>query len=234
VPRDMFGDLVRPSIGLGTKRGYTLPVSILIHAIAIMTPIVAPLAATRLMPLPSNLAFVLALPSPPPAPTPPPPMSHEPPRVLPDVVATRAPVVAPQGITPEPPTAITAQLGAAGLPSRPLGTFRAMTPPPRVAGPPPVPVRVGGDIRAPRKIKDVAPVYPPLARSARVQGSVIIEAVIGTDGHVKDSRVLRSIPLLDQAALDAVRAWQYTPPTLNGNPIEVVMTATITFALDAR
>ncbi|HET9833220.1 MAG TPA: energy transducer TonB, partial [Vicinamibacterales bacterium] len=64
------------------------------------------------------------------------------------------------------------------------------------------PVRVGGPIAPPRKVKDVRPVYPPIAQSARVQGVVIIEATIGPDGHVAEARVLRSIPLLDQAALD--------------------------------
>ena len=59
------------------------------------------------------------------------------------------------------------------------------------------------------------------------------KAIIGADGRVRGSRVLRSIPLLDQAALDAVREWRYTPPTLNGAPIEVIMTATVTFALGA-
>ena len=67
-------------------------------------------------------------------------------------------------------------------------------------------------------MKNVNPVYPPIAQSARVQGIVIIEATIGPDGRVKDAKVLRSIPLLDQAALDAVKQWQFTPTLLNGVP----------------
>jgi protein TonB len=90
---------------------------------------------------------------------------------------------------------------------------------------------VGGNISAPRKIKDVKPVYPPIAQSARVQGIVIIEATIGVDGHVTDARVLRSIPLLDQAALDAVRQWQFTPTLLNGAPTPIVMSMTVNFTL---
>ena len=81
------------------------------------------------------------------------------------------------------------------------------------------------------KTKDVAPVYPPIAQSARVQGVVIIEAMIGPNGKVQDARVLRSIPLLDQAALDAVRQWEFTPTLLNGVPVPVIMTVTVQFTL---
>ena len=96
---------------------------------------------------------------------------------------------------------------------------------------PTAPVRVGGNIKTPTKTKDVKPVYPPIAQSARVQGVVIIEATIGPDGRVKDAKVLRSIPLLDQAALDAVKQWQFTPTLLNGVPVPVIMTVTVNFTL---
>ena len=90
--------------------------------------------------------------------------------------------------------------------------------PPPPPPPPAAPVRVGGNIKPPMKTKDVRPVYPPIAQSARVQGVVIIEATIGPDGKVQDARVLRSIPLLDAAALDAVKQWEFTPTLLNGVP----------------
>jgi len=91
------------------------------------------------------------------------------------------------------------------------------------------PVRVGGQIKPPTKIKDVKPVYPAIAQSARVEGVVIIEATIGPEGKVEDAKVLRSVPLLDQAALDAVRQWEFTPTLLNGVPVPVVMTVTVRF-----
>jgi len=75
------------------------------------------------------------------------------------------------------------------------------------------------------------PVYPPIAESARVQGVVIIEATIGVDGTVTDAKVLRSIPLLDQAALDAVRQWRYTPTLVEGTAVPVIMTVTVNFTL---
>jgi len=90
-------------------------------------------------------------------------------------------------------------------------------------------VHVGGQIKAPTKIKDVKPVYPAIAQSARVGGTVTIEATIGPDGKVIDTKVVRSIPMLDQAALDAVRQWEYTPALLNGKPVPVVINVTINF-----
>jgi protein TonB len=92
-------------------------------------------------------------------------------------------------------------------------------------------IRVGGKVRPPTKIKDVKPVYPDAAKAAKVAGLVIIEATIGATGKVVDARVLRSVPMLDQAALDAVRQWEFTPTLLNGAPVPVVMTVTINFKL---
>ena len=91
------------------------------------------------------------------------------------------------------------------------------------------PVRIGGQIKPPTKIKDVKPVYPAIAQSARVAGAVTIEATIGFDGKVVDAKVVHSIPLLDQAALDAVRQWEYSPTLLNGVPVSVLVTVTIKF-----
>jgi TonB family protein len=90
-------------------------------------------------------------------------------------------------------------------------------------------VRPGGRIMEPKKIKDVQPVYPAIAQSARVSGVVTIEATIGSDGKVIDAKVVHSVPLLDQAALDAVRQWEYLPTMLNGVPVPVLVTVTINF-----
>ena len=115
------------------------------------------------------------------------------------------------------------------------GAAAAAPPPPPPPPPPPGwaegAIRVGGQIRPPAKLKDVAPVYPPIAESARVQGVVILETIIGADGKVQDARILRSIPLLDQAALDAVKQWEFTPTLLNGSPVAIVMTVTVQFTL---
>lgn len=90
---------------------------------------------------------------------------------------------------------------------------------------------VGGNVREPRRIGGAVPVYPELARRAHVQGKVMLECVIDTDGRVTDLRVVSGHPLLTGAALDAVRGWTYTPTTLNGRPIRVILNVTVTFGL---
>jgi protein TonB len=74
-------------------------------------------------------------------------------------------------------------------------------------------------------------VYPAAAQDAKVQGVVILETLIGVDGKITNARVLRSVPMLDQAALDAVMQWEFTPTRLNGQPVPVLMTVTVQFTL---
>lgn len=95
----------------------------------------------------------------------------------------------------------------------------------------PPPLRVGEGIVEPRKLHSVPPVYPELARQARVQGTVVLECTISPEGRVTDVRVLRGVPLLDEAARDAVRQWVYTPTLLDGRPVPVIMTVTVNFRL---
>jgi TonB family protein len=95
----------------------------------------------------------------------------------------------------------------------------------------PQPIRVGGEIKPPIQTKRVTPPYPSEAQAAGVQGIVIMEVTIDADGKVTDVRVLRSIPLLDQAAIDAVRQFEYTPTIVNGVAVPVLMTVTVNFTL---
>jgi len=95
------------------------------------------------------------------------------------------------------------------------------------------PMRVGGDVRQPIKTRDVRPAYPAQAQTDRVQGVVIIEAIIDQSGSVANARILRSIPALDEAALSAVSQWQFTPTVVNGGPVAVLMTVTVNFTLQA-
>jgi protein TonB len=144
-----------------------------------------------------------------------------------------APVEVPQEIKPEPIDTNFDRGGVeGGIPGGVVGGVvgglpEAPPPPP----PPAAPVRVGGQIKPPTKTKHVNPQYPTIAQSARVQGVVIIEAIIGPNGKVQDAKVLRSIPLLDQAALEAVKQWEFTPTLLNNNPVPVIMTVTVQFTL---
>jgi protein TonB len=103
---------------------------------------------------------------------------------------------------------------------------------PEAPAPPPTEaVRVGGNIKEPKKVKNVNPAYPEIAKQARVQGVVILECTISPQGKVADVKVLRGIPLLDAAAIDAVKQWVYTPTLLNGVPVPVIMTVTVNFRI---
>jgi TonB family protein len=137
----------------------------------------------------------------------------------------------------------TAGPGAAGAPSGlPVLSGRGLPRP----GPAPAPttaptttrgggatkrVTVGGIIRAPLRLVNVNPVYPDAAKAAGIEGIVVLDVVIGENGSVIEARVIRSIPELDQAAIDAVLQWQYEPTLLNGEPVEVEMNVTINFTL---
>ncbi len=95
-------------------------------------------------------------------------------------------------------------------------------------------MRVGGEVREPIKVKHVNPVYPILASQSRLQGVVILECVVSAEGRVTKVDVLRGIPILTEAAVEAVRQWVYRPTLLNGVPTPVIMTVTVTFNLATK
>jgi protein TonB len=235
----MFGDVVDPSIKVGSQAWYTVPVSILAHIVLFAAVIIIPLMAADVLPTPDTMmAFRGA--SAAAATTSAPTTGSGSPKVTPTPVTNpnAAPTEAPKEIVPEAPAPATGVSEGVpggvegGIPGGTIGGVVGGLPAPPPPPPPPsAPVRVGGNIKAPTKTRNVNPIYPPIAQSARVQGVVIIEATIGPDGRVKDAKVLRSIPLLDQAALDAVKQWQFTPTLLNGVPVPVIMTVTVNFTL---
>ncbi len=151
-----------------------------------------------------------------------------------------APVVPPDAILPETlqsfqpePIAIEPERDGGGSNFGP-GNLRAPAIPPAPPAQPPVPqapIHLHSGIRPPQRIVNVTPVYPAIARTARVQGVVIIEATIDDRGNVTRVEILRSIPLLDAAALDAVRQWKFSPTQLNGVAVPIVMTVTVNFML---
>lgn len=131
-----------------------------------------------------------------------------------------------------------------------IAALRGEQPPPRPPATPPtfsgfgetfeqtaarlMPVRGGGGVPQPIKTRDVRPAYPPQAQTDRVQGVIIIEAIIDPSGSVANARILRSIPALDEAALSAVSRWQFTPPMANGLPVAVMMTVTVNFTIQGE
>jgi protein TonB len=127
-------------------------------------------------------------------------------------------------------------LGAVGLPAT-AGVSAAPPPPPekpvvkQVAEKPIERLKLGGRVQDAKVVSRIIPVYPPLAKQARVQGTVTLVAVIGIDGRVKSLRATSGHPLLVPAALEAVRQWVYRPTTLNGDPVEVESPIDVHFTL---
>jgi protein TonB len=218
-------------------RASVLPVSIAAHVVAIAAAVIAPIFATAELPDPPRRLLYetvdVVLP-------PPPPVNHAPPAPAPSSNPRKAPIDAPPGLLPEPDV-VTMSPGMGpvvdggfepGMPGIDGGlstrVVEPLPPPPAV---PAGPVKVGGQIKSPRRLVNVAPVYPSIAQQARVEGEVEIEAVIGEDGRVRDARVVRGKPLLNDAALTAVRQWTFTPTTLNGEAVAVIMTVTVVFTL---
>jgi protein TonB len=229
--------------GARLRRGITIPASMLLHGVAATALAIVPILVVDSLPGEAEgvrAFFVepIAVPAPPPPP-PAPARSAAAPRATPKTdlrpAGFVAPVEVPTEIKPEEGFDLGTEGGVpggveGGVPGGIVGGVVGGLPdaPP----PPPVkPVRVGGDVREPRKVVDVAAVYPPLALKAGLEGIVIVEATIGPNGRVQSASLLRSVPVLDEAALEAVRQWVYTPTLLNGIPTPIIMTVTVTFRL---
>jgi protein TonB len=240
MSHELFEGVTAPP-ARNARSPYTIAVSIVAHILVIASVVIVPLLASGALPkLPSDdylSIFAEAVPPPPP-PLPAPPPSRSTDTLLPDPGVTAVSYEAPDGVheevvDPRPPSIGEIDPDAVGRMNGLLGgTGNAPAPPPPPAPKPPAgPQKVGGQIREPRRVFSVAPIYPGLARQARVQGTVVIQAVIGVDGAVRDTEIINSVPLLDQAALDAVRQWRYAPTLLNGEPVPVIMTVSVRFTL---
>jgi len=236
----MFRYIIDTPVRTDRRRAYVVPISIVTHLFVVAALIAIPLFAPGVLPVPATtlMAFInrdVVTPPPPPAAPVARTTRAEPPNVDP-VNPFAAPIVSPGVIGPEPVGDATRGLirGVEGGDSTALGdtigvAVGAPAPPP--APEPSAPIQVGGLVTPPKKIYDVAPIYPTMAQIARVSGLVIIEATIGPSGDVLDAKVLRGKPWLDAAALDAVRKWRFTPTLLNGKAVAVVMTVTVDFKL---
>jgi protein TonB len=235
MSRDLFGEVSDPRVRMAPRSQYTVPISLAVHTVGLVILAVVPMLGEAVPPDLPVTRIVFSEPPPPPSPPPAPRVrtDREPPQANP----AAAPVVAPDSIRPEtgrqrgfvvpegPDVGIVGIVGALEV----AVVAPATTPPP--PPPPQAPVRVGDRVQPPAKLRHVAPVYPAIAQAARVQGTVIVDAIISTSGRVESVRVLRSVPLLDEAAASAVREWVFTPTLLNGVPVPVVMTVTVTFRL---
>jgi protein TonB len=225
-----------------TNKPYTIVLSLLLEVCALAVLMLLPLVYTQMLPN-ARLRNVLAAPAPPAAATPKPlthpnTLARPAPRIFnPTTLSTVHPV--PKQVNPSPDTAVPPDVGVAGStgaansPGDLIGTGPAIVTPP----PPAVtkqaqhgPIRIGVISEA-NLIHKVQPLYPPLAKSTRVQGTVEFTATISKEGIIENLRLVRGHPLLVNAARDAILQWKYRPTILNGVPVEVITGIIVNFTL---
>jgi len=243
----MFEDSLLESGGrLKTKRGRTTTFAIFLEIIAIGIMVLLPLIFTEALPKQMTMSFLVA----PPPPPPPPPPPAAPVKIVKviqtDIVngALRTPTKIPQKIqmikedeAPPPVMASSGVVGGVpgGIPGGQMGGviggIISSTPVavPKVAAP--QRVRVSSGVSTGLLIRRVNPTYPPLARQARIQGQVVLHAVISKDGSIEGLTLISGHPMLAPAAIDAVKQWKYKPYLLNGEPVEVDTEVQVNFTL---
>jgi protein TonB len=245
----MFDEMVVSSPNpKGTNKWWTVIVSSAFQIGFLAILILIPLIYTEALPK-TMMATMLTAPPPPPPPPPPPAVAQivhvKPQAHLMDAGKLVAPKVIPKEVKiikedAEPDMASVGMTGGVpggvaggsmgGVLGGVIGGMGGAPPPPRPhqTGP----LRVGGNVQAARIINRVQPVYPPLARQTRISGTVRLHAIIGKDGTIQSLEVMNGHPLLQQAALDAVRQWRYQPTLLNGEPVDVDTTIDVIFSLN--
>jgi periplasmic protein TonB len=231
-----------------TKKPVTVLLSAVFQLVFLGILLLIPLIYTDALPK-TMMATMLTAPPPPPPP-PPPPAAVQVVKVRPqvhlmDAGKLMAPKVIPKEVKiikeeAEPDMGAIGAVGGVpggvaggsmgGVLGGVIGGVGTAPPPPKPR--PTGPVRVGGNVQAARIVNRVQPVYPPLARQTRISGTVRLHAIISKDGTIRELEVLSGHPLLQQAALDAVRQWRYQPTLLNGEPVEVDTTIDVIFSLN--
>lgn len=244
----MFDDLVLS--GAGTKKthsGWTIFLSTLLQVTILGIMILIPLIYTEALPK-AMLATMLVAPPPPPPP-PPPPQPQQVVRVrhiariinqgkmlAPTVIPKDVKMIKEEELPPD--TGFTGVTGGVpgGIPGGSAGgVFGGLgigtaPPPPKE---PKKRITVGGNVQSAKLVNQVRPIYPPLAKQARISGTVRLHAIISKDGTVQQLEMVSGHPLLVQSALDAVRQWRYQPTLLNGEPVEVETFIEVVFTLSS-
>jgi protein TonB len=229
-----------------TQTVRTTIITFAVQCILIGIAIVIPLIYTEVLPSTQLTSFLVA---PPPPPPPPPPAAAAPVEVVKIIPRqfNAGQLMAPKSIPKtiaiikeeELPPPAAAQVGVVGglgssFVSGIIGGAPEVAPPPPVVKETKLAVQrvsVGGKVQAAKLIAQPTPLYPPLARSARIQGTVRFNAVIGTDGKIQNLTFVSGHPLLTPAAQEAVKRWIYQPTLLNGEPVEVVTQIDVNFTL---
>lgn len=242
-----------------TNKPMSVFISFVLQVIMICIAILIPLIYTDTLPRTQLTSFLVA--PPPPPPPPPPPAAAAPVKVVKviprqfDAGRLMAPKAIPKEIAmikeEELPPAMSGAVGVVGgvpggvpggTPGGVIGGIIGSVP--SVAPPPPPPpvkkeekpaapqrIRVGGNVQAAKLIRQPKPVYPPLAKQARIQGTVRFQAIIGKDGSIQNLQLISGHPLLVPSATEAVKQWVYQPTLLNGEPVEVVTQIDVNFTL---
>jgi periplasmic protein TonB len=240
----MFDELVESAaVKKKTNTSWAVTLSVVAQTLVLLILILIPLIYTQALPKAMLSTLLIA---PPPPPPPPPPPQAVPVKVIKPVarLLTQGKLMAPRAIPkdvavfkeaelpPEPPagSGVMGGLGGGDILGGLGGGSSAGAPPPP---PPKAPSRIklGGQVQAAKIVAQPQPLYPALARQARIQGNVVLHAIIDKDGRVGQLEVVSGHPLLVQAALDAVKQWRYQPTQLNGDPVEVDTTITVSFVL---
>jgi protein TonB len=237
----MFNELIESSIAKGkTNTSWSVMLSAFLQITILSVLILIPLIYTQALPKAMLMTLLVA---PPPPPPPPPPAVKEiikpvarliqsgklmQPRAIPkDVAVFKEAELPPDVINND-----TNQSGVfGGIPGQGIigGTGPAIAPPKPAAAP--ARIKQGGEVTAASIISQTRPVYPSLARQARIQGAVVLHAIIDKDGKVAQLEIVSGHPLLVQSALDAVKQWRYKATQLNGEPVEVDTTIQVTFTM---
>jgi protein TonB len=243
----MFEDSLLESGGrLKTKRGRTTTVAFIFEMALVGILVLIPLVFTEALPHQQLMTFLVA----PPPPPPPPPPAAAPVKVVKQIQTDivngqlRTPTKIPQKVqmikedeAPPPTMAASGVVGGVpgGVPGGQMGGviggIISSTPVavPKVATP--QRVRVSGGVSQGLLVRKVNPNYPPLARQARIQGTVVLQAEISKNGDIQNLRLISGHPMLAPAAIEAVKQWKYKPYLLNGEPVEVETTVQVNFTL---
>ena len=244
----MFEDSLIESGGrLKTKRGVTTVISFALQVLLVGVLVLIPLLFTEALPKQQLLTFLVA---PPPPPPPPPPPAAAPIKIVKQIQTDivngqlRTPTKIPEKVqmikedeAPPPMAATGGVVGGVpgGVPGGQMGGviggIISSTPVavPKVATP--QRVRVSQGVSQGLLIRKVQPNYPPLARQARIQGTVLLQAEISKDGTIENLRLISGHPMLAPAAIEAVRQWRYKPYMLNGEPVAVETQVQVNFTL---
>ena len=234
----MFEDTLVESGGMiKTKSKYYVWVGVFINCAILAAIFLYPLIYPEALPK-AMMETLLVAPAPPPPPPPPPPNVQVQPKVQVQVNPMAAPTKIPKVIkmihTQPPPPSGVMGAGVAGGTGGAMGGLLGglgSGPAPIVKAAPQRPLRVSAGVVAGNRIGGVDPVYPPIAKAARIQGTVVLSALISKQGTIEDLRVVSGPAMLQNSALEAVRTWRYKPYILNGEPVQVETQINVDFDL---